>query len=57
MQAAMALAEASGYAVLETNRASDAETLEHEQALLTHADAKLTQRIYRRKPERVRPLR
>jgi integrase len=37
--------------------ASDAETLEHAQALLTHADAKLTQRVYRRKPERVKPLR
>ncbi|CAB3742899.1 hypothetical protein LMG24238_06957 [Paraburkholderia sediminicola] len=37
--------------------ASDAETLEHAQALLAHADGKVTQRIYRRKPERVRPLR
>jgi integrase len=37
--------------------ASDAETLEHAQALLAHADGKVTQRIYRRKPERVKPLR
>jgi integrase len=37
--------------------ASDAETIEHAQALLAHADGKVTQRIYRRKPERVRPLR
>jgi integrase len=37
--------------------ASDAETLEHAQALLAHADSKLTQRVYRRKPERVKPLR
>ena len=37
--------------------ASEAETLEHAQALLAHADGKVTQRIYRRKPERVRPLR
>jgi len=37
--------------------ASDAETLEHARALLAHADGKVTERIYRRKPERVRPLR
>jgi integrase len=37
--------------------ASDAETLEHAQALLAHAGGKVTQRIYRRKPERVKPLR
>lgn len=37
--------------------ASDAETLEHARALLAHADARLTERVYRRKPERVRPLR
>ncbi|WP_235429657.1 hypothetical protein [Paraburkholderia fungorum] len=36
---------------------SDAETLEHAQAPLAHADGKVTQTIYRRKPERVRPLR
>ena len=28
---------------------------EHARALLAHADAKTTQKIYRRKPERVRP--
>lgn len=37
--------------------ASDAETLEHAQALLSHADPKTTKRIYRRKAERVKPLR
>jgi integrase len=37
--------------------ASDAETLEHAQALMAHADGKVTKRIYRRKPERVKPLR
>jgi hypothetical protein len=37
--------------------ASDAETLEHAQALLAHADGKITERVYRRKPERVMPLR
>jgi integrase len=37
--------------------ASDAKTLEHAQALLTHADSKLTNRVYRRKPEIVQPLR
>lgn len=36
--------------------ASDAETLEHARALLAHADARTTDAIYRRKPERVRPL-
>ncbi len=35
--------------------ASDAETLEHAQALLAHADSRITKRVYRRKPERVRP--
>lgn len=35
--------------------ASDAETLEHARALLTHADSRTTQRVYRRKPERVKP--
>ena len=34
--------------------ASDAESLEHARALLSHADARTTQAIYRRKPERVR---
>ncbi len=35
--------------------ASDAETLEHARALLAHADSRVTDRIYRRKPERVKP--
>jgi integrase len=37
--------------------ASDAESLEHAQALLSHADSRTTKRIYRRKPERVKPVR
>jgi integrase len=37
--------------------ASDATTLEHARALLSHADAATTDRIYRRKAERVKPLR
>jgi integrase len=37
--------------------ASDAESLEHAQALLAHADSKTTKRIYRRKAELVKPLR
>lgn len=37
--------------------ASDAETLEHARSLLAHADGRLTDRVYRRKPERVKPLR
>lgn len=37
--------------------ASDAETLEHAQKLLTHADSKITNAVYRRKPEKVKPLR
>ena len=37
--------------------ASDAETLEHARALLAHADSRTTERVYRRKPERVKPLR
>lgn len=35
--------------------ASDADTLEHARALLAHADSQLTQRVYRRRPERVKP--
>ncbi len=35
---------------------SDAETLERARALLAHADARTTEAIYRRKPERVRPV-
>lgn len=37
--------------------ASDAETLEQARALLSHADQATTNRIYRRKAERVKPLR
>jgi hypothetical protein len=37
--------------------ASDAESLEHARALLAHADSRLIERVYRRKPERVKPLR
>jgi integrase len=37
--------------------ASDAESLEHAQALLSHADSRTTNRVYRRKAERVKPLR
>lgn len=36
---------------------SDAETLAHARTLLAHADSRTTERIYRRKPERVNPLR
>jgi integrase len=36
--------------------ASDADSLEHARALLSHADARTTEAIYRRKPERVKPL-
>ena len=36
--------------------ASDAPSLEHAKALLSHADSKLTDRVYRRKPERVMPV-
>lgn len=35
--------------------ASDADSLEHARALLAHADSQLTQRVYRRRPERVKP--
>lgn len=37
--------------------ASDANTLEHARQLLTHADSRVTDRVYRRKPEIVKPLR
>jgi integrase len=37
--------------------ASDATTLDHAKALLAHADSRLTEGVYRRKPERVKPLR
>lgn len=36
--------------------ASDASSLEHARALLAHADARTTERIYRRRPEIVGPL-
>jgi integrase len=36
--------------------ASDAATLDHAKALLTHADSRITERVYRRKPEKVMPL-
>lgn len=36
---------------------SDAESLEHAQALLSHADSKTTKKIYRRKAEIVKPMR
>jgi len=37
--------------------ASDATTLEHARSLLAHADSKITDRVYRRKPDLVKPLR
>lgn len=37
--------------------ASDAESLERARQLLAHADSKITQRVYRRKPERIKPVR
>jgi integrase len=36
---------------------SDAESLERARQLLGHADSKITERVYRRKPEMVRPMR
>jgi integrase len=35
--------------------ASDAATLEHAKSLLAHADSRLIERVYRRKPERIIP--
>lgn len=35
---------------------SDAESLEHARQLLSHADSAITQRVYRRKAERVKPV-
>lgn len=35
--------------------ASDAESLDHARALLSHVDSEVTRRIYRRRPERVKP--
>lgn len=37
--------------------ASDTDSLAHAQQLMAHADSATTNRIYRRKPERVKPLR
>jgi integrase len=37
--------------------ASDASSLEYARSLLAHADSRLTDRVYRRKPEFVNPLR
>jgi hypothetical protein len=37
--------------------ASDANSLEHARALLSHIDSRTTNKIYRRKPERVTPVR
>jgi len=36
---------------------SDAESLERARQLLGHADSKITDRVYRRKPELIRPHR
>ena len=35
--------------------ASDAESLEQTRVLFAHTDSQLTQRVYRRRPERVKP--
>jgi integrase len=35
--------------------ASDAETLERARQLLGHAEAQITERVYRRKPDIIRP--
>lgn len=37
--------------------ASDATTLKHARSLLAHADSKITDRVYRRRPDIVKPLR
>jgi len=34
---------------------SDAESLERACQLLAHADSRMTERVYRRKPERIKP--
>lgn len=41
---------------LRAKAASDAKTLEHAQALLSHTDSRTTRRVYRRKAEKVMPL-
>lgn len=40
---------------LRAKTGSDAESLERAQQLLAHADSAITRRVYRRKPERIRP--
>lgn len=42
---------------LRAKAASDAASLEQARALLSHADARITGRVYRRKPEKVTPIR
>lgn len=37
--------------------ASDASSLEHARILLAHADSRITERVYRRAPQRVKPIR
>ncbi len=41
---------------LRAKTASDSDTLEEASARLGHASTAITQRVYRRKPVRVRPL-
>lgn len=36
--------------------ASVCDTIEHARALVSHTDSRTTQAVYRRKPERVKPL-
>jgi len=42
---------------LRAKSTSDAKSLEHARAMLTHSDARTTEAIYRRRPERVDPAR
>lgn len=42
---------------LRAKTSSDAESVEHARALLSHVNSNITTRIYRRKPEKVKPLR
>lgn len=42
---------------LRSKCASDSTTLEHARLLLAHADGRITDRVYRRRPEFVKPLR
>ncbi|MGB4102171.1 MAG: tyrosine-type recombinase/integrase [Alphaproteobacteria bacterium] len=41
---------------LRAKAGSDADTVERAGELLTHADTRITERVYRRKPKRVKPL-